>query len=380
MGARCNQTIVISLTGKARLPRTRRLKTAVLINDTSTKAHLGCRVVVSQIARLAASAGIRIVSSASVHADWREHQNLIGTMRIADVVIVNGEGTLHDATRQAKALAEVGPFCRSAGVPCVLINSVYERNDAEVATACRAFDRIYVRESVSAYAARQAGLDAEVVPDVTLSSNVMDAFRGALRVSRIIVTDNANRDVGRRVLEEALTREDVSFLHLDTSEPKNPFMGTGQSPEVIFMNTGRVTEPPPPQRRTSTAFRALRKSLFKRHMLRRMRMIRQLNEPLSSAQILSRIASSKGVVAGRFHAVCMSMLAETPFAAMSSNTSKMKGLLHDAGIAQFLTDDAKLAFHMIDIWNEADHLAVAAYIAKARRDAKAMFEDIAGLQ
>jgi len=359
----------------------RRLKTAVLINDTSTKAHLGCRVVVSQIARLAASAGIRIVSSASVNSDWREYQNLIATMRTADIVIVNGEGTLHDATRQAKALAEVGPFCRSAGVPCVLMNSVYERNDPEIATACRAFDRIYVRESVSAYAARQAGLDAEVVPDLTLSSDVMDAFRGVVKVSRIVVTDNANRDVGRRALEEALTREDVSFLHLDTSEPKNPFMGPGQSPEVVFMNTGQVTEPPPPpQRRRSTAFRALRKSLFKPHMLRRMRMIRQLNEPLSSAQILTRIASSRGVVAGRFHAVCMSMLAETPFAAMSSNTSKMKGLLHDAGIAQFLTDEAKLAFRMIDIWNETDNLAVAAYIAKARRDAKAMFEDIAGLQ
>ncbi len=356
------------------------MKTAVLINDTSTKAHLGCRVVVSQIARLAASAGIRIVSSASVHADWREHQNLIATMRTADIVIVNGEGTLHDATKQAKALAEVGPFCRSAGVPCVLINSVYERNDAEIATACRAFDRIYVRESVSAYAARQAGLDAEVVPDLTLSSDVMDAFRGTPTLSTIAVTDNANRDVGRRALEEALTREDVTFLHLDTSEPNNPFMQNAQSPEFVFMRTGPVPGAPPPPQRKITAFRALRKSLFKRHMLRRMRMIRQLNEPLSSAQILSRIASSRGVVAGRFHAVCMSMLAETPFAAMASNTSKMKGLLHDAGIAHFLTDDAKRAFHMIDIWKEADNLAVAAYIAKARRDAKAMFEDIASLQ
>ena len=115
-------------------------------------------------------------------------------------------------------------------------------------------------------------------------------------------------------------------------------------------------------------------------MLRRMEMIRQLNEPLSSAQILSRIASSRGVVAGRFHAACMSMLAATPFAAMSSNTSKSKGMLHDAGVAKFLTDDAKLAFHLINVWKEADYLAVAAYIEKARRDAKAMFEDIAGLR
>ncbi|WP_143565668.1 polysaccharide pyruvyl transferase family protein [Sinorhizobium fredii] len=355
------------------------MKTAVLINDTSTKAHLGCRVVVSQIAGLASSAGIRIATSASVHADWRQHQSLVETMRAADIVIVNGEGTLHDATRQAKALAEVGPFCRDAGVPSVLINSVYERNDAEIATACRSFDKIYVRESISAYEAREAGLQVEVVPDLTLSSDVMAAFRAKPRVAGIVITDNANRDVGRRAMEEALVRKDVSFLHLDTSEPNNPFMAKATSPEFVFMNTGRVTEPPPPQRRTSTAFRAFRKSLLKPHMLRRMKMIRQLNEPLSSAQILSRIATSRGVVAGRFHAVCMSMLSDTPFAAMSSNTSKMKGMLTDAGAARFLTDDPKAAFHVIADWKDSDHVAVAAYVEKARRDAKAMFDAIASL-
>lgn len=357
------------------------MKTAVLINDTSTKAHLGCRVVVGQIARLATSAGIRVAASSSVHADWREHEDLIAAMRAADIVIVNGEGTLHDATRQAKALAAVGPFCRDAGVPSVLINSVYERNDSEVAAACRAFDRIYVRESISADEARQAGLNVEVVPDLTLSSDVMDAFRGAPTASTIAVTDNANRDIGRRALEAALTRDDVSFLHLDTTEPNNPFMENAQSPEVVFMKTGRVTgaPPPPPQRRQSSALRALRKSLFRRHMLRRMKMIRQLSEPLSSAQILQLIASSRGVLAGRFHAACMSMLSGTPFAAMSSNTSKMKGMLIDAGIARFLIDDPPAAFRLIDDWKEADRIALVDYVQSARRNAKAMFDDIASL-
>ncbi|MBM3094320.1 hypothetical protein GFB56_26610 [Ensifer sp. T173] len=357
------------------------MKTAVLINDTSTKAHLGCRVVVGQIARLAKSAGIRIVASASVHTDWREHQSLIATMRSVDLVIVNGEGTLHDATRQARALAEVGPFCRAAGVPSVLINSVYERNNAEIAAACQAFNRVYVRESISALEARRVGLRAEVVPDLTLSSDVMDAFVGMPRVSTIVVTDNANRDVARNALEEALKRDDISFLHLDTSEPSNPFLDAGDMPEFVFMNSGMVTEPPPPsQRRQSTAIRSFRKSLLKPNVFRRMKMIRQLSEPLASKQILSRIAGMRGVVAGRFHAACMSMLSETPFVAMSSNTSKMYGMLSDAGIGQFLTDDPKVAFEKIEYWKEADSFAVAAYIQKARRDAKAMFEEIGNLR
>ncbi len=356
------------------------MKTAILINDTSTKAHLGCRVVVSQIAQLAKSVGIRIATSASVHTDWREHPLLLASMRTADLVIVNGEGTLHDGTRQARALAEVAPFCKAAGVPSVLINSVYERNDAAIAKACQAFEKIYVRESVSGYEARQVGLEVEVVPDLTLSSDVMKPFLGGPRTPTIIVTDNANKNIAKNAQEEALRRNHTSFLHLDTSEPNNPFLGAGESPDFVFMGSGRVAQAPrPSQRRQITPMRAFRKSLFKANMLRRMEMIHQFGEPLSSQQILSRIATARGVIGGRFHAVCMSILSGTPFIGMSSNTSKMIGMLTDMGLTRFLTDDAKLAFDMVDHWQDADYNATAAYVQKARREAKSMFEEIANL-
>lgn len=324
--------------------------------------------------------GIRVATSASVHADWREHPRLLAAMRAADLVIVNGEGTLHDATRQARALAEVAPFCKAAGVPSVLINSVYERNDAAIAKACQAFEKIYVRESVSAYEARQAGLKVEVVPDLTLSSDVMKPFLGGPRTATIIVTDNANRDIAKSAQEEALRRKHTSFLHLDTSEPDNPFLAEGEIPDFVFMDSGMVARAPrPSQRRQITPIRAFRKSLFKANMLRRMEMIRQFGEPLTSQQILSRIATSRGVIGGRFHAVCMSVLSGTPFIGMSSNTSKMIGMLTDAGLTRFLTDDAKIAFDRISQWQDADRIATAAYVQRARRDAQAMFEEIAKL-
>ena len=75
----------------------------------------------------------------------------------------------------------------------------------------------------------------------------------------------------------------------------------------------------------------------------------------------------------------MSMLSETPFAAMTSNTSKMRGLLTDAGASRFLADDPRAAFHLVDDWGDSDKMAVAAYVQRARRDAKAMFDDIASL-
>ncbi|NLS06760.1 polysaccharide pyruvyl transferase family protein [Rhizobium sp. P32RR-XVIII] len=352
---------------------------AILINDTSTKPHLGCRLVVSQIVKLAASHGIQVVATSSVHTDWRTQSALQDEMRKADLVIVNGEGTLHHSSRQAKALADVGPFCRSAGVPSILVNSVYEENDDAIARACEAFDRIYVRESRSAHNARLAGLKVEVVPDLTLSSRAMSSYRSSSRGGSMVVTDNANSERNKQLLEHALRRRDASYLNLNTCEPSNPFLDKSARPFAVFMPDGVADEAPAPRQPQRIGYRAFRKSVFRPLMASRMAMIRDTTRFRPAADILTTIAEAKGLIAGRFHAACLSLMAGTPFASMASNTSKTRGMLEDAGLSQFLAGDPAAAFQLATSWREQDNIAAAAYVARAERDALEMFNDIASL-
>jgi hypothetical protein len=300
-------------------------------------------------------------------------------MRKADIVIVNGEGTLHHSSRQAKALAEVGPFCRRAGVPSVLINSVYEANDDSIARACEAFDRIYVRESLSAKNARVAGLDVEVVPDLTLSSQAMNGYRSSLKGGSMVVTDNANGERNTQLLEHALRRRDVSFLNLNTSEPSNPFLDETARPFAVFTPDGAADAAPAPRQPRRIGYRAFRKSIFRPLMASRMAMIRDTTRFRPAPEILITIAEAKGLVAGRFHAACLSLMAGTSFACMASNTAKTRGMLEDAGLSKFLAGDPAAAFQLAASWREQDDIAAAAYVAKAERNALEMFSDIASL-
>jgi polysaccharide pyruvyl transferase WcaK-like protein len=112
-------------------------------------------------------------------------------------------------------------------------------------------------------------------------------------------------------------------------------------------------------------------------MAARMAMIRDTTRFRPAPEILRTIAAAKGLIAGRFHAACLSLMAGTPFASIPSNTSKTRGMLEDAGLSPFLAGDPAAAFQLATSWREEDNIAAAAYVARAERDALEMFNDIA---
>jgi polysaccharide pyruvyl transferase WcaK-like protein len=350
---------------------------AVMINDTSTKAHLGCKVVIAQILNLAKASGIEFTASCSVHRDWRLEPELQDRMRAADIVIVNGEGTLHDDSNPAQSLAAVASFCKAANVRSALINSVFQRNSPQIIQNCKDFDRVFLRESFSAQYALQSGLKAEVVPDLTLSSDVMEPHRQLHRDNTYIVTDNANREVDRRTLELGLKRNDVQFINFNISEQQNPFVSSDLLPKVVFMADGKRTIPSPSKLPSGLYSRAWRKSLLKPHFRRRVRMMVDLRVYRTAADILGAIASAGGVVAGRYHAACMSLLAQTPFSALESNTWKSQAMLTDAGLFRMFSEKPSESFEKARSWGEDDFQLAKQYVSRARREAAAMFTEIA---
>jgi hypothetical protein len=102
------------------------------------------------------------------------------------------------------------------------------------------------------------------------------------------------------------------------------------------------------------------------------------------AAYLARIAAAEGHVTGRFHAVCLSMLTETPFLALGSTTSKVQTLLDDAGLGQDrLISEAELdALTLADAvrpFSVAERDAIRAFRESAAAKAARLFADIRGL-
>ena len=145
----------------------RRLK-ALLLNDTSWDDHHGCQLVVQQIHRFAAQAGIDIIWSSPVGHSWQTDKKLLDCLATIDLCLLNGEGTMHDDAPAALCLLEAVHYFASREIPCFLINSVWQNND-QLNHYLKDFSAIYVRDALSQQAIQATSLLAQVVPDLTLS-------------------------------------------------------------------------------------------------------------------------------------------------------------------------------------------------------------------
>lgn len=67
-----------------------------------------------------------------------------------DLVIINGEGTMHDNAKKAKTLLSLAKYAKhELGIKVILVNSVWQRNSDELTQQLQNFDYIGVREVLS---------------------------------------------------------------------------------------------------------------------------------------------------------------------------------------------------------------------------------------
>jgi hypothetical protein len=95
-------------------------------------------------------------------------------------------------------------------------------------------------------------------------------------------------------------------------------------------------------------------------------------------ELCRQISGSSLIVTGRFHMVCLAMLARTPFIAVGGNTHKIEGLLADAGLTNryvsSLNNDIDPA--VWSKWHDDELARVEAYLSKARSGVSRMFSRI----
>lgn len=145
-----------------------------ILNDTSGR-HFGCELVMQTYRDQLKRVGIEIIKTVPVKT------KKIKIPKGTDLVIVNGEGSLHHGRhRQLVTIAN--------RYPAVLLNTVWQNNPDY--SALHKFKYISVRESFSLNSLPEGLSNVEVVPDVTFASHFFHTFKKLTPTKDIGITDN----------------------------------------------------------------------------------------------------------------------------------------------------------------------------------------------
>ncbi|WP_417791583.1 polysaccharide pyruvyl transferase family protein [Stutzerimonas xanthomarina] len=342
---------------------------AIVFNDTSYDDHHGCQLVMQQLGKLAGETGIKITRFVPMRHKWFSDTHLRRDIDSTDLCIINGEGTMHGACEAALNYIRLAIHCRERGVPCFLINSVWQNNTSLVDGA-KAFTGIFVRDMHSQAELRQGGIEAKVVPDLTLSYEWPEELQ-RLRCGYIV-----NGSVLQGRLDEAwrtVCNSDLRELRYLSIRTLPPLQWGKGFPSYVPRNLVRRYKQC--RHLFSSYFRKFPAELDKRGLSR----LRWRYAVLSTPAFLQTLSGAEGVITGRFHCVTLCMVTRTPFLALSSNTFKIEGLLAEAGLINRLcaSYEEGVARRTDMSFSSTELDALEVFLVSARRRAREMFAAMA---
>ncbi|NNU78943.1 polysaccharide pyruvyl transferase family protein [Halovulum dunhuangense] len=327
---------------------------AVLLNDTTPDNHHGCLRVIEVIRRKSERSGIRLIATAKVREDWTRSAPFLEAMRQADLVLINGEGTLHHGTPHGERLLSVVQHPARGGKPVHLLNAMYQENPDAWGANLALMSSVTARDSRSAAAlSRLLGRQIDWMPDLTLcdGSLATDAPREG-----IILGDSVLKPVSRALAEMSLEAEGRRLVPILKS---------------LKAQKGR-TAPGRLLRRLHVAVHA--RAYHRRYP--------SLQIPQTPEAYAAALSAARLHVTGRFHGVCFSLLTETPFLAIGSNSWKMEALVSDLGLdrTRIMSLDATRAALVSDRgfdFTENERSAIRSQLAAASSNADILFNAIA---
>ncbi|UYG06324.1 polysaccharide pyruvyl transferase family protein [Halomonas sp. M4R1S46] len=339
-------------------------RSVLVVNDTRVDHHHGCLAVMGAISLLLRCNGMEPLLFWPAHTEWRGDAEFESTIAKVDLVLINGEGTIHHDRQSGRQLLELGARARAEKVPVALINVGWEANGTDLVTLLNNFDLVVARDSRSAERMRAGGATVRVVPDLSLWFAQAQGIRPGSTGSRagIGVTDNVDRF-------KALTLERLRSTC------------GGQMVSIVYGAPG-----PGSWLRFLREGVALSKDL--RHPARLAALLRLRHRlwwqgSADTQRFLTHLAALKLLVSGRFHACTLALAAGTPLIAQASTTDKIAALFHDAGLDSWRCEGALNVARVHDAsasgWSEQEYRSLCAYLDEAVSEVEILFSDLAKL-
>lgn len=341
-----------------------KLKT-VLLNDTSDNNHYGCAKVVENIRSKCADYGMDLIHTVKLIEDWQDHEHL-AKIRTADVVIVNGEGTMHHSKRRCMKLASVATYCKENGLRSYLINSVYQDNNDRIAEHVQNFDAVFVRESKSKNELKRQNIESNIVPDMFFATEAESA--SSQERDGLLFTDSVHTELSRKLLDRSKKLANAQFMTLNTHLPMK---GPGARLNLLAKRSAASVlgnrTPKSWRREIKKSEKAADRASFGRYWCP------------TFEELFDLTARSQLVITGRFHMVCLALLARTPLVSFPSNSHKIEGLMEDVGIARSrLLSPASIDSDLSSYakFSTSEVRKIDSFISSAKRDIDKIFQNI----
>lgn len=335
------------------------MRKAVVLNDTTLDNHHGCTLVMRVMAENLRKVGLEIIDRGFVGQDWQKNERLKKSISNADIVIVNGEGTIHHNRLAGLSLLKVAKFCKESRVSCVLINSTYQDNDISYKKYLEHFSLITVRESYSKNELDKIGIESSVVADLSFYTEV----EGKSRTSQIGVTDSVIRGTTEALYLMANTNSRYVYC------------------PIIFED--------PTLAKTFACLKGMKNLISKKLLLDPALLLKLITSYLQQRryfeqddyQYIENISRFRMLVSARYHALCFATICLTPFVALASNSHKIEGMLHDIGVdnkrilsVESLTPES---VEENSIFTSQELSNIKTYCFQAKKNIEEMFEKIA---
>lgn len=330
----------------------------LVVNDTRVDLHHGCNRVMEAIDHLLDTNGMKAVTYLSRGKNLKEQ--VLQYINSVSIVIVNGEGTIHHDSDDAKNLLEVGAVARDRGVPAVLINSSWEANGPGFLAELKNFSIIALRDSRSACEIREAGYSVRVVPDLSLVPS-MPLNSGKLH-DRVGFSDNVDRI---KALSLDRCRRKLGASVVSVAYDKSDLMGWYRFVRAGVSLRNDLIDP----------FRFVR--------LLRMRSSLWRESDSNTSLFIDKVSSLSLLVSGRFHACTIALAVNTPFVSQPSNTSKIEAFIQDVGLEGWrMNAELNPAFikeAAAKGWSNKEVQARAEFLHEAKVKSQTLFSDIKAL-
>jgi hypothetical protein len=331
---------------------------ATILNDTRGDNHFGCFRVMRTIEENLGRRGIAVIGRSLVRNDWERDRGFLAKLSEADLVVINGEGTLHHGHRQGERLLKIATHPARGTRPVALINTIYQQNPEGWKRYLDRIDLISARDSRSATEiGRLTGRDCGMVPDLSLAEGAL-AHPDVPR-TRLLIGDSVETGTRQALLSLAELDPDARFLPilkgLKPSKPHHPTPFRQMRQAYIWLNA--------------------RYSQWRRGNI-------EFNR--DEAGFIRSLMSARLHVTGRFHAVCFCLFTGTPFLAVESNSWKMAALLDDFGLGtdRIVPVDriaSRLASEQDFGFTDEEKVRIATGLERCKHGAADLFDRIAAL-